>query len=263
MAKYPDRRSAAIPALCARRRSRYGWCSPEGVEQAAVRDAADAGLPDVPSRLLRHARDASPSAATASTCARTSRARCAAPTSSSTRCCEEAGDDADFNVRGFECLGACDIAPMASVNGAVRRPARRSTRCRTIVQQIQRRRSEVLPDKQLAAPPTSQRPTPEARPRVDEPTDDDLLFEDIDEPGLNTLDGLRAARRLRVRCARRWPCRREEVVDDARGVRPARPRRRRLPDGQEGVVPPEGRRWRSTSSATPTSPSPARSRTAS
>src|SRR5205823_13364299 len=25
--------------------------------------------------------------------------------------------DADFNVRAFECLGACDIAPMASVNG--------------------------------------------------------------------------------------------------------------------------------------------------
>jgi hypothetical protein len=28
-----------------------------------------------------------------------------------------AGDDARFNVRSFECLGACDIAPMASVNG--------------------------------------------------------------------------------------------------------------------------------------------------
>ena len=28
-----------------------------------------------------------------------------------------AADDPDVNVRGFECLGACDIAPMASVNG--------------------------------------------------------------------------------------------------------------------------------------------------
>src|SRR3954452_3631476 len=28
-----------------------------------------------------------------------------------------AGEDADFNVRSFECLGACDIAPMASVDG--------------------------------------------------------------------------------------------------------------------------------------------------
>ena len=31
-------------------------------------------------------------------------------------CQEEVGDDPDFNVRSFECLGACDIAPMASVN---------------------------------------------------------------------------------------------------------------------------------------------------
>jgi uncharacterized protein YuzB (UPF0349 family) len=28
-----------------------------------------------------------------------------------------AADDPDINVRSFECLGACDIAPMASVNG--------------------------------------------------------------------------------------------------------------------------------------------------
>ena len=27
------------------------------------------------------------------------------------------GGDPDFNVRAFECLGACDIAPMASVDG--------------------------------------------------------------------------------------------------------------------------------------------------
>jgi hypothetical protein len=30
---------------------------------------------------------------------------------------DAAGEDPDFNVRGFECLGACDIAPMASVDG--------------------------------------------------------------------------------------------------------------------------------------------------
>ncbi len=28
-----------------------------------------------------------------------------------------AGDDPDFAVKKFECLGACDIAPMASVDG--------------------------------------------------------------------------------------------------------------------------------------------------
>jgi hypothetical protein len=30
---------------------------------------------------------------------------------------DAAGDGAEFNVRSFECLGACDIAPMASVDG--------------------------------------------------------------------------------------------------------------------------------------------------
>jgi NADH-quinone oxidoreductase subunit E len=30
---------------------------------------------------------------------------------------DAAGDDPEFNVRSFECLGACDIAPMASVDG--------------------------------------------------------------------------------------------------------------------------------------------------
>jgi hypothetical protein len=30
---------------------------------------------------------------------------------------EAAGADREFNVRAFECLGACDIAPMASVDG--------------------------------------------------------------------------------------------------------------------------------------------------
>ena len=28
-----------------------------------------------------------------------------------------AGDDPDFHVKSFECLGACDIAPMASIDG--------------------------------------------------------------------------------------------------------------------------------------------------
>src|SRR3954464_6856752 len=34
MAKYPDRRSAALPALAAAQRV-HGWCSPEAIEQAA------------------------------------------------------------------------------------------------------------------------------------------------------------------------------------------------------------------------------------
>ena len=35
MAKYPDRRSAAIPALHAAQEE-HGWCSPEAIEQVAA-----------------------------------------------------------------------------------------------------------------------------------------------------------------------------------------------------------------------------------
>ena len=44
------------------------------------------------------------------------------------------GGDPDFNVRAFECLGACEIAPMASVNGqstSGRSPRTTSSGCAT------------------------------------------------------------------------------------------------------------------------------------
>jgi NADH:ubiquinone oxidoreductase subunit E len=58
------------------------------------------------------------------------------------------GGDPEFNVRAFECLGACDIAPMASVNGVYVGPLE--------LEDVERLRDavkngeEVLPDKQLA-----------------------------------------------------------------------------------------------------------------
>jgi NADH:ubiquinone oxidoreductase subunit E len=48
---------------------------------------------------------------------------------------DAAGADARFNVRGFECLGACDIAPMASVNGDYVGPLTEED-CRTIVDDL-------------------------------------------------------------------------------------------------------------------------------
>ena len=50
-------------------------------------------------------------------------------------------------MRSFECLGACDIAPMASVNGEYVGPLTTDD-CEQIVEDLQRRRP-VLPDKQL------------------------------------------------------------------------------------------------------------------
>jgi NADH:ubiquinone oxidoreductase subunit E len=61
---------------------------------------------------------------------------------------EAAGEDPDFNVRAFECLGACDIAPMASVNGEYVGPLELADAA-TLVEDLRAGR-EVLPEKQLS-----------------------------------------------------------------------------------------------------------------
>jgi NADH-quinone oxidoreductase subunit E len=59
-----------------------------------------------------------------------------------------AGDEENFNVRSFECLGACDIAPMASVDGVYVGPLA----LEDVPQLLDDARSgrPVLPGKQLA-----------------------------------------------------------------------------------------------------------------
>jgi NADH:ubiquinone oxidoreductase subunit E len=61
---------------------------------------------------------------------------------------EQAGEDADFNVRSFECLGACDLAPMASVDGVYVGPLEQDD----VPQLLEDARAgrPVLADKQLA-----------------------------------------------------------------------------------------------------------------
>jgi NADH-quinone oxidoreductase subunit E len=145
MSRYPDFRSAAIPALHAAQEV-HGWCSPEAIEQVAcVMRLTPAYLTAVATfydmletkPVGRH---------TVYVCTNIS---------CSLRGADElyaavqqaAGGDADFNVRAFECLGACDIAPMASVNGAYVGPLELADAA-TIVEQL-RAGDEVLPEKQL------------------------------------------------------------------------------------------------------------------
>jgi NADH-quinone oxidoreductase subunit E len=114
MAKYPDFRSAAIPALAAAQRH-HGWCSPEAIEQAAcVMRLTPGYLISVASfydmletRPVGHQR--------IYVCTNISCSLCGADELLAAIQEETAGDP-EFNVRSFECLGACDIAPMASVN---------------------------------------------------------------------------------------------------------------------------------------------------
>jgi NADH-quinone oxidoreductase subunit E len=132
MAKYPDRRSAAIPALYEVQND-YGWCTPEGIEQAACVMRLTPGyliaVATFYDMLFTH------------------------PVGQHhvyelyDAFLEEAGDDPRINLREFECLGACDIAPMVSIDGAYVGPVE-IDEVPTVVQQI-RDGVEVLPEKQL------------------------------------------------------------------------------------------------------------------
>ncbi len=113
MARYPDRRSASIPALWAVQ-ERYGWCTPEGIRQAAaVMRFTPAYLESVASFYdLLHTEPVG-----------THRVEVCTNISCWMRGGDELldafraateGED-DFFVTGFECLGACDIAPMAAI----------------------------------------------------------------------------------------------------------------------------------------------------
>ena len=94
MAKYPEPQVGDDPRAEGRA-ALHGWCSPEGVEQAACVMRADARLPRRRRDVLRHVRHAAARAHSTSTCARTSPARCAARTSSTTRSPSTRGEDPD------------------------------------------------------------------------------------------------------------------------------------------------------------------------
>jgi len=115
MGRYPDRHSVSIPALWAVQKL-YGWCTPEGIRQAAaVMRVTPAYLESVASfyDLLHTEPVGSHKVAVCTNISCWMRGgdelleafRSAA-----------AGKEAELFVTGFECLGACDIAPMASID---------------------------------------------------------------------------------------------------------------------------------------------------
>jgi NADH-quinone oxidoreductase subunit E len=146
MALYPDSRSAALPALEAAQRM-YGWCSPEAIEQTAcVMRVTPAYLESVASfydmlettPVGRHS---------VYVCTNISCSLCGADELyAAVRAA--AGEDPEFNVRSFECLGACDIAPMASVDGVYVGPLSLDDVPR-LLEDVRAGRP-VLADKQLA-----------------------------------------------------------------------------------------------------------------
>jgi NADH:ubiquinone oxidoreductase subunit E len=115
MAKYPDRRSAVIPAIAAAQRH-YGWCTPEALDQvAAVMRITPAYVESIATFYdMFETEPAAPH--DVYVCTNISCSLLGADELFEAFI-EALGDDDAFNIRSFECLGACDIAPMASVDG--------------------------------------------------------------------------------------------------------------------------------------------------
>jgi NADH-quinone oxidoreductase subunit E len=115
MAKYPDRRSAAIPALYEVQRD-YGWCTPEGIDQAAAVMRLTPGYLIAVATFYDMLFTHPVGARQVWVCTNISCSLCGADELYEAFVAEVDGDPA-INLREFECLGACDMAPMASVNG--------------------------------------------------------------------------------------------------------------------------------------------------
>ena len=153
MKRYPEIRSASIPALWAVQR-RYGWCTPEGIEQAAaVMGLTPAYLQSVASFYdlfhLEPNGEHQVLICTNISCwlrggdelldAFMDAAGVDAPGQTS--------EDGKVFVRGFECLGACDIAPMASIDERFYGPLEDEDAA-TAIEQL-RSGDDPLPDKRL------------------------------------------------------------------------------------------------------------------
>jgi NADH-quinone oxidoreductase subunit E len=150
MALYPETRSATLPALAAAQRV-HGWCSPEAIEQVAcVMRLTPADLAAVATfydmletePVGRHS---------VYVCTNISCSLCGADAllAAIEDAAGEATDgESELNVRAFECLGACDIAPMASVDGVYVGPLSIDD-VPQLLEDVRAGRP-VLPDKQLA-----------------------------------------------------------------------------------------------------------------
>jgi NADH:ubiquinone oxidoreductase subunit E len=117
MAKYPDRRSAVIPALHSAQ-AVHGWCSPEAIRQvAAVMQVTPAYLSSVAS-FYDMFNEAPVGSRHVYVCTGVA-CMPQRPQTVLDALHEEAAKQGleDTEIRGFECLGACDMAPMASVDG--------------------------------------------------------------------------------------------------------------------------------------------------
>jgi NADH:ubiquinone oxidoreductase subunit E len=153
MSRYPQTRSAAIPALRAAQRH-HGWCSPEAIEQVAcVMRETPAYLTAVATFYDMIETEPRPEGHhDVFVCTNISCSLRGADAVYDAMSAAAEGQ-ADLHVRSFECLGACDVAPMASVDGVYVGPLEPADAA-TIVEDLRAGRP-VLEAKQLARRPVA------------------------------------------------------------------------------------------------------------
>ncbi|MCB0829058.1 MAG: NAD(P)H-dependent oxidoreductase subunit E [Solirubrobacterales bacterium] len=165
MDRYPDKdssegyKSAAIPALWAVQRT-YGWCTPQGIRQAAaVMRVTPAYLESVASfyDLLRQSPAGNHQVLVCTNISCWMRGADGLLDAF----CREAGADRDLAghggavsadgeilVSGFECMGSCDLAPMASIDERYFGPLDEGD-AETVIEQL-RRGEDPVPAKALS-----------------------------------------------------------------------------------------------------------------
>ena len=174
MSRYPDRRSASIPALWAVQR-RYGWCTPGGIRQAAaVMRVTPAYLESIASFYdLFHTEPAGSHRVLVCT-----NISCwmrgadeVLDAFSEAAGCDPAearhgavSPDGELYLSGFECLGACDIAPMASIDERYFGPLG-PDEAGTAVEQLRAGR-DPLPERALARRGAAGGPDPDPDERI-------------------------------------------------------------------------------------------------
>ena len=175
MSRYPEIRSASIPALWAVQRH-YGWCTPEGIRQAAAVMGVTPGFLESVASYYDLFRTRPVGRQQVLVCHNIScwlrgadellQAFCEAVGADPGQADHGGTSSADghFYLAGSECLGACDIAPMVSIDDRYYGPLS-GDEARLAVEQV-RSGADVLPGKALADRPAAGGPEPEPDPRV-------------------------------------------------------------------------------------------------
>jgi NADH-quinone oxidoreductase subunit E len=147
--RYPDKHSVSIPALWAVQRL-YGWCTPEGIRQAAAVMRVTPGYLESVASFYDLLHTEPVGSHKVAVCTNIS-------------CWMRGGDELldafqaaaegkqDLFVTGFECLGACDIAPMASIDERYFGPLE-AAEAETAIEQLLAG-EDVLPEKALERRP--------------------------------------------------------------------------------------------------------------